>query len=235
MNKDDFNNWLARKVEFQARLTMGAVASMCAIGLIAFIVQGGLFYVLLQWGYGTVTAVVVTLALFGGMGYFTWMTAPRVLCDEEHEVDIDGRVVKIKVAPTMSSAWTYAMGSRDSDISVPERIFGMFMMVPRMFCTAWYLFKRAADVKDIDVRECGAILRFLLKKAERVNVHEIADKRPKTELTKTLRQVSMIDGVVFLSRGEIGLTLAIRFKDEVEKAMSGGNAERKGDSPFDVA
>ena len=127
------------------------------------------------------------------------------------------------------------MGSRDSDISVPERIFGMFMMVPRMFCTAWYLFKRAADVKDIDVRECGAILRFLLKKAERVNVHEIADKRPKTELTKTLRQVSMIDGVVFLSRGEIGLTLAIRFKDEVEKAMSGGNAERKGDSPFDVA
>lgn len=235
MNKDDFNNWLAKKVDFQAKLTIGAVAGMCAIGLIAFLIQGGLFYILLQWGYGPIAAVVVTAAVFGGMGFFTWMTAPKTLVDTEHEVDVDGRNIVIKVAPTMASAWTYAMGSRESDLSIPERIFGLFMMVPRMFWTAWYLFKRVTDVKEIDVRECGAILRFMLKKAERVDVHEIAEKRPKTNLVKTLRQVSLIDGVVFLSRGEIGLTLANRFKDDVEKGMSGGSTERKGDSPFDVA
>ena len=233
MNKDDFNSWLARKVEFQSKLTIGAVGGMVAIGLIAFIVQGGLLYMLLQWGYGTIPALVVVFGIFGGMGFFTWITAPKTLCDGVHEVDIDGKEVPIKMAPTMSNAWTYAMGSRESDITILERIFGMFMMVPRMFWTAWYLFQRIKDVKEIDVRECGAILRFLLKKAERVNVIEIAEKRPATDLTKTLRQVSLIDGVVFLTRSEIGLTLANRFKDEVEKAMDDGT-KPSGNSPFDV-
>lgn len=234
MNKDDFNNWLAKKVEFQSKLTIGAVAGMAAIGLIAFVVQGGLLYILLEWGYGAIPAFVIVSGIFGGMGFFTWITAPKTLCDAVHEVDVDGKEVPIKIAPTMSSAWTFAMGSRESDITVLERIFGMFMMVPRMFWTAWYMFQRITDVKQIDVRECGAILRFLLKKAERVNVLEIAEKRPATDLTKTLRQVSLIDGVVFLTRSEVGLTLANRFKDEVEKAFDTG-VKSAGSSPFDVS
>lgn len=234
MNKDDFNQWLSQRVEFQTKITIGAVAAMCGLGLLAFLIQGGLLFILLRFGYGTLPAVVCLLALFGGMGFFTWITGPKTLCDEEHDVDLPDGDVTIRVAPSMASAWTYALGSRDSDMSIPERIFGLFMLVPRLFWTAWYLFQRITDVKEIDARECGAILRFVLKKAERVNVVEIADKRPQTDLPRTLRQLSMIDGVVFLSRGEVGLTLANRFKDDVEKAMSGGAAP-SSDGTFDLS
>ena len=234
MNKDEFNSWLAGKVEFQSKITIGAVSAMCGIGLLAFLIQGGLLFVLLKWGYGLSVAVIAVGGIFGGMGYYTWLTAPKTLCDDEHEIEVDGRDVLIRVAPTMSSAWTFAMGSMDSDQSIYERIFGMMMVVPRMFWTAWYVFRRVSDVREIEVRECGAILRYLLKKAERVDVRDIAEKRPQTDLAKTLRQVSMIDGVVFLTKGEIGLTLADRFKDDLEKGMGiRGAAVAENSSPFD--
>ena len=117
------------------------------------------------------------------------------------------------------------MGSRDSELSIPERIFAFFMLVPRLFWTAWYLSGRVQSVRQIDVRECGAILRYVLKKAERVDATEIAKKRPQTNLPLTLKQLSLLDGVVFLVRGKLGLTLANRFKDDVEKSLiSSGNA-----------
>lgn len=228
MNKDDFNNWLAERTQTQARLIVGAIVAMCVIGLVALLLQGGLLYLLLSAGYNRMTAIVVLLGLFGGMGYFTWLTGPKTLKDEVHEVELPDDTIQVPVAPSLSNAWTYAMGSRDSALSIPERIFALFMLVPRMFWTAWYLSGRVQDVRQIDVRECGAILRFVLKKAERVDATEIAEKRPQTNLPVTLRQLSLLDGVVFLVRGKLGLTLANRFKDDVEKGLTStsGNSSR---------
>lgn len=219
MNKDDFNSWLSEKTQTQAKLLIGAMIAMCAIGLLGFLIQGGLLYAIFSAAYSRVAAIVVLVGLFGGMGYFTWLTAPRTLKDERHEVELADRTIEVPIAPSLSNAWTYAMGSRDSDLSILERIFAFLMMVPRLFWTAWYLSQRVKDVRAINVRECGAILRFALKKAERVDATEIAEKRPQTNLPETLRQLSLLDGVVFLVRGKLGLTLANRFKDEVEQGV----------------
>lgn len=219
MNKDQFNAWLGEKVEFQSRLTISAMLGMVAIGAVALLFQGGLLFIFLKWGYGLFPAFVAVLGIFGGMGFYTWATAPATLCDEQHDVELEDRSIVIPTAPTMSTAWTFAMGSLESDQSILERIFGMMMLVPRMFWTALYVFDRTKEVKDIDVRECGAMLRYALKKAERVNVDEIAKKRPATDLPRTIRQVSLLDGVVFLTKGKLGFTLANRFKDDLEKGM----------------
>ncbi|MCR9198105.1 MAG: hypothetical protein NXI04_05650 [Planctomycetaceae bacterium] len=221
MNKDDFNSWLAERTQTQSKLLMGAIVAMCGIGLLGFLIQGGLLYAIFSAAYSRVAAIVVLLGLFGGMGYFTWLTGPKTLKDEVHEVELVDGTVRIPIAPSLSNAWTYAMGSRDSALSILERIFAFLMLVPRMFWTAWYLTKRVHDVRAINVRECGAILRFVLKKAERVDATEIAEKRPKTNLPETLRQLSLLDGVVFLVRGKLGLTLANRFKDDVEEGVAG--------------
>ena len=126
------------------------------------------------------------------------------------------------------------MGSLESDQSILERIFGMMMLVPRMFWTALYVFARTKEVKDIDVKECGAMLRYALKKAERVDVTEIAKKRPATDLPRTIRQVSLLDGVVFLTKGKLGFTLANRFKDDLEKGTGKVTSTSTEDSsPFD--
>jgi len=234
MNKADFNAWLTRRVEFQSKITLGAVASMVGLGLLAFLFQGGLLFVLLKWGYGTFIAVMAILGIFGGMGLYTWVIAPKVLRDERHQVLINDRKATVKVAPTMAHAWTFALGSMDSDQSIFERIFGMMMVVPRMFWTAWYLSNRLQDVKEIDVPECGKVLRMLLRKAERVEVTDVAEKFSKMEVTHVVRQVSLIDGVVFLTKDGIAMTLANRFKEDLEKGMTGGGAaSTREDEPFD--
>ena len=234
MNKQQFNAWLDERVQFQVKLTISAMVGMIAIGTVAFVVQGGLLFILLKWGYGLFPAFLALLGIFGGMGTYTWVTAPNRLCDEQHDAVLDDRTIEIPTAPNMSTAWTFAMGSLESDQSILERIFGMMMLVPRMYWTAWYISKRIKQVKAVDTRECGAILRYVLKKAERVDVCDIAEKRPETDLPITIRQLSLFDGVVFLTKGKLGLTLANRFKDDLEAAM--GKSKSAGadiNSPFD--
>lgn len=234
MNKNDFNDWLTRRVEFQTKITMGAVASMVGLGLLAFLFQGGLLYVLLKWGYGTAVAFLAVVGIFGGMGAYTWMTAPKALKDERHTVLINDRKINIRVAPTLAHAWTFALGSMESDQSIFERIFGMMMLVPRMFWTAWYLSSRLQDVREIDVLECGKVLRMLLRKAERVEVTAVAEKFSKMDVAQIVRQVSLIDGVVFLTKGEVAMTLANRFKEDLEKGLPAGSVTASGeDQPFD--
>jgi len=233
MKKEQFNNWLSRKVDAQAKLTIGACVSMVALGLLAFLLEGGILYLLLSWGYGRVPAAVTVLTIFGGMGLYIFRTAPQTLCDGRHEVQIDDRTVTIKVAPTMSNAWTYAIGSLESDQSVPERIFGIMMIVPRMMWTSSYVFNRIDQVRQIDVAECGKVLRLLLKKSERVDAEDIASKWHRMNLSKTLRQVSLVDGVVFLTKNGLGLSLAKRFTETLEKDLYGDSRQVSPASPFD--
>jgi hypothetical protein len=233
MKKEQFNTWLSSKVEFQAKITIGACVAMACMGLLAFLLQGGLLYLALSAGYGSLLATVIVLAIFGGMGLYTFRTAPRTLCDGRHKLQIDDNKVTILVAPTMSSVWTFAIGSLESDQSIPERIFGIMMIVPRMFWTASYVFNRIDEVRQIDVEDCGKVLRLLLKKSERVEAADIASKFSRMDLPKTLRQVSLVDGVVFLTKNGVGLSLAKRFTDMLEKDLYGNSMQVSSASPFD--
>ena len=60
------------------------------------------------------------------------------------------------------------------------------------------------------------ILRLLHKEAERVDLKKITEEIELTDLAQTLRQVSLIDGVVFLTRNSVGLSLANRLVDDIE-------------------
>jgi hypothetical protein len=234
MKKEQFNTWLSSKVEFQAKITIGACVAMACLGLLAFLLQGGLLYLALSAGYGSrLLAATIVLAVFGGMGLYIFRTAPRTLCDGRHKLQIDDNTVTIRVAPTMSSVWTYAIGSLESDQSIPERILGIMMVVPRMFWTASYVFNRIDEVRQINIANCGKVLRLLLKKSERVDATAIALKWHQLNLPRTLRQVSLIDGVVFLTKDGVGLSLAKRFTDTLEKDLHGDSRQVSSASPFD--
>ena len=81
--------------------------------------------------------------------------------------------------------------------------------------------------------ECGKVLRLLLKKSERVDAEDIASKWHRMDLPKTLRQVSLVDGVVFLSKDGVGLSLAKRFTETLEKDLYGVSRQVSSASPFD--
>jgi len=220
MNKEEFNSWLTERIESQTKVTIGGVVAMVGLGLLAFLIQGGLLWFILSLSLGGLLAAILVVAIFAAMGYYVYMMAPKKHRDSRHKAEVGGKKVKIRVAPTMANAWTFALGSTDIDQSILERAFGLMFIVPRMFWTAWYLHKRAAAVRDIDVPTCGKVLRMLLQKAERVNVDEIAEKFSSIDLVKTLREVSLIDGVVFLTKESVGLSLANRFKDDLEQGLS---------------
>jgi hypothetical protein len=236
MNKEDFNAWLIERIEAQTKLTIGAVVAMVGLGLLALVIQGGFLALILQLSIGWVMAIIVVSAIFGAMGYSVHMTAPKKHCDARHKIDLKAKKTKVRIAPTMANAWTFALGSTDSDQSILERVFGLMLIVPRMFWTAWYLHKRVTEVRDIDVSACSKVLRMALEKAERVEVTEIEEKYESMDIIKTMRQVSLIDGVVFLTKKSIGLSIATRFKDDLEAGLNAGKGTlEKKPSPFDVA
>ena len=236
MNKEDFNAWLIERIKAQTKLTIGAVVAMVGLGLLALVIQGGFLALILQLSIGWVMAIIVVSAIFGAMGYYVHMTAPKKHCDARHKIDLKAKKTKVRIAPTMANAWTFALGSTDYDQSILERVFGLMLIVPRMFWTAWYLRKRVTEVRDIDVSACSKVLRMALEKAERVEVTEIEEKYESMDIIKTMRQVSLIDGVVFLTKKSIGLSIATRFKDDLEAGLNAGKGTlEKKPSPFDVA
>ena len=221
MKKEVFNEWLRKRVEFQVKVTIGACAGMVALGLLALLIQGGLLYFLLSAAYGSrILAAAVVLLILCGMGAYVWVTGPTKLADADHEVQTGFKTITVRLAPTLSNAWTYAMGSMDSDQSIPERIVSLFMLIPRFFWTAWYVFGRITQVKEIDSESCGKVIRMVLKRSERVEAAEVAEKFKSMDMPTTLRQLSLIDGVVFLTKESVGISLANRFKDDLEQSLS---------------
>lgn len=235
MKKEYFNAWLKNRVDSQARITIAACAGMAVLGLLVFVIQGGLLYLVFSTAYGSrFLGMMIVGLIFGGMGLVTWLGAAKPLMDAEHEVAAGFGNVKVGLAPTLSNAWTFAMGSMDSDQTVPQRILNLVMLSPRLLRTAVYVQGRIQRVKDIDVENCGRVLRLVLRKSERVDVAAVAEKFPDLDLAAVLRDLSLIDGVVFLTKDSVGITLANRFKDSLEAELANVQPSQAADaSPFD--
>ena len=77
------------------------------------------------------------------------------------------------------------------------------------------------------VEPCAAIIRLLHKEGERVELKTIAADLNTGDLVPVIRQLSLIDGVVFLSQKNFGLSLANRLVDDIvdwkEKKMAEKN------------
>lgn len=219
MKKEQFHQWIRSKADIQVKLVYAAMASMIVLGLIGFVIEAGLLYAIFSAAYGTVTGILIPLITFGSMGFFTWLVSPKILKDSSHKGTVDGKSVKIRIAPTMSACWTFALGSLEVERSILERILGVLLIVPRLFWTSWYLYQRVEDVKQIEVAECAKVLRLALKKAERVELNEFGNRFEGMDLPKILRQVSLIDGVVFLTKRGFGLSLANRFTEDLEQSI----------------
>ena len=220
MKREAFNSWLENRVDTQTKLTIGACAGMAALAALLFLIKGGILYLLLSVAYGSgLMAATVVLLLVGGASMFVWKTAPSQLTDSEHEVHTGFRTMKLQLAPTLAHCWTFAMGSLESDQSFIMRIVSLFMLIPRLSWTSWYVFGRIEQTKQIDIEMCGKVIRMALKKSERVEVEEVAEKFKSMDIPVTLRQLSLIDGIVFLTKDGVGISIANRFKDDLEAGL----------------
>lgn len=223
MKKEDYRQWLAERVLTQTRLALGAAIVMSLGGLFTFWLEAFVVKLIINFGFvgSSILSWLITLVILGIVLFFTWLRMPKNLGDREYVMEVGGQESTLMVAPPMGVVWTFALGSIDSDQTWVERLLGMLALPQRLLCAGWYVSQRVKQLKSINIPGCAHIIRLVARKAERMEVSEIAEKRNDAELAKTLRETSLIDGVVFLTRKTVGISLAPRLVEELNKWSSG--------------
>lgn len=218
LKKEQMRRWLTERLQAQKQLVMAAVAGMAVIGTIASLIEFFVFLIIINYGFiaSSVLSILVTLMIMAAIQYFTLLWMPKQLADIEHESVSDDEVTIVKSAATMTAAWTYAFGSLESDRTWVEILLGLLSLPQRMIAAAWFSWQRKGEIEAVEIAPCALILRLLHKEAERVDLRKIMKEVEVPDLTQTLRQVSLIDGVVFLTRNSVGLSLATRLVDDIE-------------------
>ena len=80
------------------------------------------------------------------------------------------------------------------------------------------------QLKAVDINDCSTVIRLLHREAERVEVSKLVEELQLSNLTATLRDVSLIDGVMFLTRRSVGLSLTNRLVDNMDEWTKKHNA-----------
>jgi hypothetical protein len=216
MKKDEYRQWFADQLLRQTHLLTGAVAAMLGLGLVATIIESTIFAMVLHFGfYSTpwIPSYIVVLSIQGLMLFFLYNQLSKRLSDTEHQVEIDDAVTTIRTAPTMTTVWTYALGSLETDQTWLERLASILALPQRLFCAALFTWERILQLKAVDVSDCSAVLRLLHRKEERVEIGDLMEGLQLSDLTTTLRNVSLVDGVMFLKQKSMGLSLSRRMTD----------------------
>ncbi|MCA9012900.1 MAG: hypothetical protein KDB01_24280 [Planctomycetaceae bacterium] len=220
MKKDEYRRWFADQLAQQNRLLTGAIAALVSLGLIAALIEATLFAIILRFSIlssSWPTAYFVSFCIQGAMLFVTFLRLSKQLPDTEHEVELEEGSTVIRTAPTMSTVWTYALGSLETDQTWIERLFSILALPQRLFCAAWYTWQRIIRLKTIDVNDCSTVVRLLDRKRERIEVSDLAEELQLPDIATTLSNVSLIDGVMFLKQKSMGLSLTNRLVDAMEE------------------
>lgn len=219
MKREEMRQWLLGQLELQNKLITGAAAAMGAIGLVTTLMELGLFYLIIRIGFikSGIPAFLATMVILAGIQFFTFLRLPKDLPDRDYECELESENLTVRVAPSMSIVWTYSFGSLESDQSWVERLLGMLTLPQRMCMAAWYSWRRRDELKKIDTDPCAGVLRLLHKEGARVEMAELIEKAKLSDPATTFRHVSLIDGVIFLTRKSCGLSLASRVIDDINQ------------------
>ena len=220
MKKDEYRRWFSDQLLQQDRLLIGAITAMVGLGLVATLMEATVFAVILHIGFipgPWILAFFVAFGILGGILFFTFLRLSKQLGDTEHEFEQEGEMILIRAAPTMTAVWTYALGSLESDQTWVERLLGKLALPQRLFCAAYFSWQRMQQLKTVDINDCSAIIRLLHREAERVEVSKLVEEVRLSNLAATLRDVSLIDGVMFLTRRSLGLSLTNRLVENMDE------------------
>lgn len=232
MKKRGFKSWVFNRIEAQRKLTTAAAVSMAVVGLVLFLFQAGFLYLVFSAAYSRTTGILVIIGLFGVMGVASWRQAQKDLRDRRHKTLIKHKKTVINVAPATSQIWSWAFGSMDPDRTILEKIMGVAMLVPRLFCAAWYTWQRVDEVSNIDSDTTLEVMKILFRSDHSVHPQTIAHGLGDAELNKAVRDTSLLDGIVFLTKDQVTISVAPRLREDLEAWRTGGQKAKEEDGLF---
>ncbi len=95
---------------------------------------------------------------------------------------------------------------------------------PRLFALAWRLAYKAARLRRMDIATCARIISMLTKKESKIPITKIVAKFSNIDPQIVFPQLRDINGIVFLLKEPIGLTITPGLVDEIRewKAQQAG-------------
>jgi hypothetical protein len=90
----------------------------------------------------------------------------------------------------------------------------LYLTAPRMLGLALMLHRKADRLKQMDVPACSRVIGMLMRAQGRVPIEKIAEEFPDADLSNIVPPLGDVDGVVFLEKDGMGLTLAPRVIEE---------------------
>ena len=232
MNRHGFKSWVFDRIEAQRKLTVAAAIGMATIGLVLFYVEARLIYLVFSVAYSRTTGLLTVIGVFGVTGLYSWKLAKKELSDRLHNTLYNGRNVTLNVVPPTSVVWSWAFGSMDTDRSFLEKLSGVLSIVPRLFCATWHTWRRVEAVRNIDSETTLTVMKMLFRSDHSVAAESIADGLGDVDLNKVLRDVSLLDGIVFLTRDGISLSIAPRLNEDFEAGRSVGRKHSDNEGLF---
>ncbi len=219
------DEWFGGKIREAVRL-----AKLGSITLIPLSVIAGLFSWCLLWlgswlvlamflGWFFWTTGVVTAVAFYFL--FRWQFAAGRGIREADQFS-GTRLTQLEWSMVRSSGNGWGALLSDPDAGMFSRLGALlFLMSPRMLALSRLLKRRMHRLEQADVAVASKVVRQMLKKQVKLTVEEIGKKLPDQDLSLLIQTLTDVDGIVFLSKKEPGLTLAPRFLEEYEQWLAG--------------
>lgn len=219
------DEWFGEKIREAVRLSRIGSNLLLPLSVIVGLLSWCLLWfviwmaVAMFWGWYFWTAGVVSAVAFYGL--FKWQfRAGRGFIDEEQ---ISGtRLSQSEWSMIRSSGSGWGTLLFDPDAGMFSRMIGLlFLMSPRMLALSQLLKLRLRRLEQANVAAAAKVVRQMLKKQAKVKLEDIAKKLPDQDLSRLIQTLTDVDGIVFLSKKEPGLTLAPRFLEEYEQWLAG--------------
>lgn len=188
-------------------LTYWIVWGMVALGL------GRLFD--LSWTTINVMAAVFIVVIF------VWQFTVGRYFEETYALTRDEHAEqKVTLARATGHGWALLLDLEVASMLV-RALTMTFLMGPRMLGASVQLWYRVNRLKQMDVAACGRVVAFLLKSQGRVEIDDIAKRFPEADVVDLVQPLADFDGIVFLQKDSLALTLAPRLEEDFAEWSEG--------------
>ena len=219
MSDERVQRWLEKKLAREAQETL-----LLAVGILA----GAIVVLAITFGICYASSLFVLLPTFHlHSRYFFWIALSMVALlfvaarfsnreelTEYHVESVDGGPVHTFYIPHVGIVSNLNPFSAANAAAFVKIIADLVLSGPRFVSAAWQTFQRSQRLKRMDVALLAEVFTLLLSAGRRVSLAEILPRLGHCDPSEVFRQLSEIEGVVFLNSPPPGISLTADLRQE---------------------
>ena len=236
MSTNPVDEWFAQKMLKSAQMSRFGSMLLIPMSLVAAIFTWCVLFVIsfgvcLASGWSSklaIAAATVLLALT-----FVWQFTVGKRDRADH--DFAGKTfsgMEWAMIRAASSGWGVFIFDPELGGPLVRFVSAVFLTSPRMIELSQELKRRATRLERADAALCSKVVRRMVKTQKRVTMVDMQKNMPNEDLASLVQILTDVDGIIFLTKNGIGLTLAPRFNEEFRQWIANrDDVEELDDEP----